>query len=131
MASALRRTFRRRRVTPGSYKPNPGSSPGVLTVSPLSHPSQVFVIAYGAEGYIEHACRELEEINRFVGSWPVVWVNVIGLGSIETIEKIGTMFGVDRLLLEDVLDTSHRPKTEHYEHHLFTIIKGWPDRRSV
>ncbi|MDX2112548.1 MAG: magnesium/cobalt transporter CorA [Alphaproteobacteria bacterium] len=124
MASALRRTFRRRRVTPGSYKPNPGSSPGVLTVSPLSHPSQVFVIAYGPEGYIEHACRELEEISRFVGAWPVVWVNVIGLGSIETIEKIGTMFGVDRLLLEDVLDTTHRPKTEHYEHHLFTIIKG-------
>jgi len=124
MASALRRTFRRRRVTSGSYKPNPGSAPGVLTVNPLSHPSQVFVIAYGQDGYVEHACRDPEEINRFVGTWPVVWVNVIGLGSIETIEKVGTMFGIDRLLLEDVLDTSHRPKTEYYEHHIFTIMKG-------
>lgn len=124
MASVLRRTFRRKRVTSGSYKPNPGSAPGMLTVNPLSHPSQVFVIAYGPEGYVEHACRDLDEINRFIGAWPVVWVNVIGLGSIDAIEKIGTMFNIDRLLLEDVLDTSHRPKTEYYEHHIFTIMKG-------
>ena len=124
MANVLRRTFRRRRVSSGSYKPNPGSAPGMLTVSPLSHPSQVFVIAYGPEGYVEHACRDLDEINRFTGVWPVVWVNVIGLGSIDIIEKVGTMFAIDRLLLEDVLDTSHRPKTEYYEHHIFTIIKG-------
>ena len=91
MANVLSRTFRRKRVTSGSYKPNPGSAPGVLTVNPLSHPSQVFVIAYGPEGYVEHACRELEDINRFIGAWPVVWVNVIGLGSIDAIEKIGTM----------------------------------------
>jgi len=124
MASALRRTFRRRRVTSGTFKPNPGSAPGILTANPLSHPSQVFVIAYGPEGYVEHACRDLDEINRFIGAWPVVWVNVIGLGSIDTIEKIGTLFNIDRLLLEDVLDTSHRPKTEYYEHHIFSIIKG-------
>lgn len=96
----------------------------MLTVSPLSHPSQVFVVGYGPEGYVEHACRDVEEINRFTDAWPVVWVNVIGLGSIDTIEKIGDMFNIDKLLLEDVLDTSHRPKTEYYEHHIFTIIKG-------
>lgn len=124
MARNLRRPFKRKRIVPGAAMPAPGSSPGSLTVNPLSHPSQVYVIAYGPEGYIEHACADVEEINRFLGVWPVVWVNVVGLGSIDVIEKIGTMFGLERLLLEDVLDTSHRPKVEYYEHYVFTIIKG-------
>lgn len=125
MARSLRRPFRSKRFFPGSYKINPpGSAPGSLTVSPLSHPSQIFVIAYGPDGYVEQACRDVEEINRFVGVWPTVWVNVIGLGSIDIIEKVGNLFGLDRLLLEDVLDTTHRPKVEYYENYVFTIIKG-------
>ncbi len=124
MARTLRNTFRRKRAVPSLHKPRPGSAPGMLTVSPLSHPSQVFVIAYGPEGYVEHICQDIEEINQFIGAWPVVWVNVIGLGGIDVIEKVGTIFGLDRLLLEDVLDTSHRPKVEYYEHYVFTIVKS-------
>lgn len=123
--ATLRRSFKKKVPTiPSLYKPRPGSSPGMLTVSPLSHPSQVFVIAYGPEGYVEHICQDVEEINQFIGAWPVVWVNVIGLGSIDVIEQVGTQFGLDRLLLEDVLDTTHRPKVEYYEHYIFTIIKS-------
>ncbi len=120
----IRSTFKRKSSVPSLHKPRPGSSPGMLTVSPLSHPSQIFVIAYGPEGYVEHACQDVDEINQFLGAWPVVWVNVIGLGSIDVIEKIGTLFSLERLLLEDVLDTSHRPKVEYYEHYVFTIIKS-------
>ncbi len=124
MANAIRRSFRRRRIIPASFKPRPGSAPGSLAVSPLSHPSEVYVIAYGPEGYVEHNCKDVAEIEQFLTAWPVVWVNVIGLGSIDVIEKVGTMFALDRLLLEDVLDTSSRSKVEYYEHYVFTIMKG-------
>jgi magnesium transporter len=120
----IRSSFKRKSTVPSLHKPRPGSAPGMLTVSPLSHPSQIFVIAYGPEGYVEHACQDVDEIPQFLGAWPAVWVNVIGLGSIDVIEKIGTLFSLDRLLLEDVLDTSHRPKVEYYEHYVFTIIKS-------
>lgn len=118
------RTLRRRRAGPGMLKPNPGSAPGLLQHNPLSHPTHIMVIAYGPEGYLEHPCQSLEEIERFIGAWPVVWVNVTGLADIEMIERLGTLFNLDRLLLEDVLDTAHRPKVEFYEHYAFTILKG-------
>lgn len=124
MSTRSRRSFRKRRIIPASYKPRPGSAPGSLAASPLSHPSEVFVMAYGPDGYVEHTCKNVEEINQFLTAWPVVWVNVIGLGNIEVIEKIGAMFSLERLLLEDVLDTTSRPKVEYYENYVFTIMKG-------
>lgn len=120
----IRQSLKRKRIIPGSYKPNPGSAPGMLTASPLSHPTQVLVTAYGPEGYVEHVCENVDEINRFLGVWPVVWVNVIGLANLQIIEQVGNLFTLDRLLLEDVLDTTHRPKVEYYEHYVFTIMKG-------
>lgn len=123
MTPTLRRTFRKRRIVPLPH-PLPGSAPGQLAVSPLSHPSEVRVIAYGPDGHIEQVCQSVDELNQFITAWPVVWVNVIGLGSLDVIEKVGTLFGLDRLLLEDVLDTTHRPKVEYYENYVFTIMKG-------
>jgi len=119
-----RRSFRRKRLIPTSYKPNPGSAPGVLTVNPLSHPTELLIIGYGPDGYMEQTCSKVEEIEKFLAVWPVVWVNVIGLGDIQLIEDVGNLFALDRLSLEDVLDTSHRPKVEYYENYVFTIIKG-------
>lgn len=119
-----RRSFKRRRLFPSSYKPNPGSAPGILTVNPLSYPTELMVIGYGPEGYMEKNCTSVSEIEKFMITWPVVWVNVVGLGNIQMIEDVGNLFALDRLSLEDVLDTSHRPKVEYYEHYMFTIIKG-------
>lgn len=119
-----RHSFRRKRILPTSYKPNPGSAPGVLTVSPLSHPTELVVIGYGPDGYMEKVCTTIAEVEQFLDAWPMVWVNVIGLGNIQLIEDVGNLFSLDRLSLEDVLDTSHRPKIEYYENYLFTIIKS-------
>lgn len=113
-----------RRVATTEYKAKPGSSPGELTVNPLSHPTQLLIIAYGPGGYVEHECKTVKEIHGFTADWPVVLVNVVGLGNIEIIEKIGTEFGLERLSLEDVLDIGHSPKVEYHEHYIFTIIKG-------
>ena len=119
-----RRSFIRKRLAPTSYKPNPGSAPGVLTVSPLSYPTELLIIGFGPDGYMEQACKNVDEIEKFMSAWPVVWVNVIGLGNLQLIEDIGNLFALDRLSLEDVLDTTHRPKVEYYENYVFTIIKA-------
>ncbi len=119
-----RSSFKRKRLIPSSYKPNPGSAPGVLTVNPLSHPTELMVVGYGPDGYMEKTCKDSSELEKFMITWPVVWVSVVGLGNIQLIEDVGNLFALDRLSLEDVLDTSHRPKLEYHEHYMFTIIKG-------
>ena len=120
-----RHKFRKRRnINASKFMAIPGAAPGELTASPFSHPTQLLIMAYGPNGCVEQECKTIEEIHNFTNSWPVVLINVIGLGNVDIIEHIGTQFGIDRLSLEDVLNTGHSPKVEYYEHYIFSIIKG-------
>ena len=51
------------------------------------------------------------------------WINITGLHDPETIGAIGEMFDLHPLLLEDVVDTSIRPKIEEYENCMFMSAK--------
>ncbi len=124
MARSKKRLHKRKNLAPGQMKSNPGSAPGVLQHNPLHLPTRITLMCYGVEGFIEHPVDNVNEIGPFLSAWPVVWVNVVGLADVELIDQLGTLFALDRLSLEDVLDTSHRPKVEFYEHYVFTIVKG-------
>lgn len=52
------------------------------------------------------------------------WLDVRGLHNTQEIEAIGTAYGLDPLLLEDILDTEQRPKCEQTEHGIFIILKS-------
>lgn len=119
------RLLRKRRISPKISRANPGSAPGVLHHNPDHLPSTLSLVAFGPEGFVEERdVRDLKEVDYLVQHWPIVWVHVTGLGTIELIEQLGNMFALDRLSLEDLLDISHRPKVEFYESYVFTIVKG-------
>lgn len=120
---AHRKTKKRHDFTV-KHRTIPGAAPGELTANPLSHPTKLSVFAYSHEGCLERDCQSVEEIQKLTVEFPVVLLTVTGLGDIDIIEKIGNMFAIERLSLEDILDTSHSPKIEHYEHYIFTILKG-------
>jgi magnesium transporter len=63
------------------------------------------------------AIREIRE--RF----PVVWVNVNGLGDADVARGIGDLFGLHTLALEDVLNVHQRPKVEEYDRELFLVTR--------
>lgn len=52
------------------------------------------------------------------------WLDVRGLHDPQEIESIGKAYGLDPLLLEDILDTDQRPKCELTEHGIFVIMKN-------
>jgi len=53
----------------------------------------------------------------------VSWINVSGIHDVQTIEKIGINFDLHPLIMEDILNTSHRPKQEDLGHYLFIVLK--------
>ena len=108
--------LRKKRLSPGVSRANPGSSPGVLLHTSLHLPTRVSVTAYGPEGYVEHNdVTDMEFIDELARDWPVVWIGVNGLEDIKLIEEIGEWYALDKLHLEDVLDVGQRPKIEMYE----------------
>lgn len=52
-----------------------------------------------------------------------LWVRVKGLATLEVIQKIGEIYNLHPLLLEDVTNTAHRPKTEEFDNYLFMIVR--------
>ena len=58
-----------------------------------------------------------------IGDGYITWLNVNGLNNIEEVKKLGAYTQLNNLLLEDVLDTEHRPKVEILDNHILVIIK--------
>jgi len=110
-------------VVMGLRRAPPGSSPGLLISHPGSSQPVLHVIGYGPEEIVEHPVSEIAELEDVVGRTPVTWVNVDGLGDPQTIERLGALFKVHRLALEDVVNVHQRPKVEEYADHLFIVLR--------
>ncbi|MGF1627395.1 MAG: magnesium/cobalt transporter CorA [Alphaproteobacteria bacterium] len=90
---------------------------------PAALPSRLHVIAYGPDGLEEIAGCQPADVERLRDRAAVLWIDVTGLADIALIERIGSIFGLHRLSLEDVINVHQRPKAEDFEHHLFIIVR--------
>lgn len=54
----------------------------------------------------------------------ITWYDVRGLHEVEIVEKLGSIFHLHPLLMEDVLDIHQRPKFEEYESGLFLVLRA-------
>ncbi len=104
-------------------RPPPGSMPGTLELDPEAFPPELRVIAYGPDGYSETEPTSVEDVVPLLEGWPVVWVNVDGLGSETTIRRLGELFGLHRLVLEDIVHTGQRAKVEPYPEYLYVVAR--------
>ena len=53
----------------------------------------------------------------------VTWISVSGVHDIPLIEALGHTLGLHALTLEDIANTSQRPKTESFPEYLFVVLK--------
>lgn len=101
----------------------PGTAPGTLVAAPDAAQPVVRVIAYGPHEITEFTADHLQQVCEMRGKWPVLWVNVDGLGDVDTVQRLGEMFGLHRLALEDVLHVHQRAKVEAYPDNLFIVAR--------
>jgi magnesium transporter len=109
----------------------PGSAPGTLAVDPRAPRPVLQLIAYGPEQYEQRTISDVHCIAQYLGKFPVVWLNVDGLGDATVIGRIGELFGLHPLALEDVLNTHQRAKVEDYKNYLFVTARMVNDGRRV
>jgi magnesium transporter len=110
----------RRRVRPHS---SPGAPPGTLVADPNALPTKLHVIAYTPEDLVDEKPEDPARLKALLEKYSVVWLNVTGLADVETIRKIGEIFGLHPLALEDVINTHQRPKIEPYDGFDFFILQ--------
>jgi magnesium transporter len=107
-----------------------GTSPGTLSVEAGAAKPSVLLIAYGPDKLAEIPDADLETIRGHLGQWPVVWVHVAGLGDVELLRRLGDLFGLHPLALEDVATGPQRPKVEHFDNLVFVIARMLVESRA-
>jgi magnesium transporter len=98
-----------------------GSTPGTLTINPLSAPPEIVVLDY-SENQCEHRLNlQPIEIKPYLDRQSVTWIDLKGFGHEETIRQIGDVFQLHPLFLEDIVNVPQRPKVEEGDRQLLLI----------
>jgi len=114
----------RKKVRPRFHRRTPpGALPGTLAADPGAAQPEIRVIAYGPDEFVEEEIHNLDRLPTLVGKHPVTWVNVAGLGDAAAIGRLGEIFGLHVLALEDVVNTHQRAKVEEYGDHLYVVAR--------
>lgn len=112
-------------MTFGKYRHHhrPGTAPGTLAPVAGAPFPEIALMAFSESDLVEASVTAPEEIAPYLEKWPVTWVNVDGLGSAETVQRLGAVFSLHPLALEDVLSLNHRAKLDDYGDCLFMILR--------
>jgi len=101
----------------------PGSEPGAVAIGPRAEPHSIKAFVYGPSGCSEHEPTTPDEAAALRGTAPVAWINVDGLDRPEVLHRLGELFGLHPLALEDVANVHQRAKVEPYPGHLFIVAR--------
>jgi len=103
----------------------PGTAPGTLRAPEVRRVEEVSisVMEYDAEGVEEWSAASIDQALARRTGRSVTWIDVVGLHDVELVQRLGEVFGLHSLALEDVLNTGQRPKMEVHEDHLFVIMR--------
>jgi len=106
-----------------------GLPPGSLVYigSQAAETSKVTLCEYDGDHVIKKEIVNIKELKNLKGKPTVSWVNVKGIHDPSLLEQLGDVFGIHPLILEDILNTDHRPKMEDMEGYIFLTLKRFCD----
>ncbi len=102
-----------------------GLSPGTVVYIGEKKTAEVriTVIDYNEKEFQKREKVKAEECFPFKDKDSITWINVDGVHNTDIIEEIGDCFGLHPLLLEDIGDTTQRPKVEDTDDYMFVVLK--------
>jgi magnesium transporter len=101
----------------------PGSKPGTVVIASDAQPTTIRVMAYDKDRIVEESIDDPSELQSYLNKWPVVWADVVGLGSEDVLRKVAQVFHIHPLALEDVAHVYQRAKVEPYDENLYIVLR--------
>ena len=101
----------------------PGSIPGTLNIEDDAELPEIVLIDYQSDRAHRVSNLTPEACARHLNTDSVSWVDVKGLGSESILQRLGKVFDLHPLVLEDVVNVPQRPKVEDYPQQLVIITQ--------
>ena len=114
-----------------------GSIPGTVEYigKPRVEDVKIDVLEYDESQTAElHRLSSIKELEGYLVHPGIKWIQITGVHNPEILNDIGNLFGINSLDLEDIANTTQRPRIEERENYIFLIFKILqiiPDTRDV
>ncbi len=102
---------------------SPGELPGALDIDPNSPPPVIVLIDYCKDDATRCELSTPEEVIPYLDTESVSWVDVKGFGNEEIMQRLGQVFNLHPLVLEDMVNVPQRPKVEEHPEQLLIIAR--------
>lgn len=81
------------------------------------------IIDYDEDRVIEREDVDIDECVQLLHRPGVTWINVNGIHETQMVETLGERFGLHPLTIEDVVNTTQRPKMEEFDDYIFVVVR--------
>src|ERR1044071_9889031 len=88
-----------------------------------SDKTRITVIDYSGHDYSEKELDDVEDCMVYKNRPTITWINIDAIHQIDVMEKIVHCFDIHPLVMEDILNTDHRPKVEDFGDYIYIILK--------
>jgi magnesium transporter len=103
-----------------------GASPGTVVYVGEDRSDAITITRtqYDGASLEERVLADLNELAPATdGTSGVIWYNVDGVHDAQLLEKMGDLFGLHSLVVEDIVNTAQRPKMEDFGNYIFLTLK--------
>ncbi len=103
----------------------PGSYPGAIEFVGEQRLAkvQIDVIHYDGHDWSEQLDVSVRSCADVVRKDSITWMNVSGVHDVALVERLGECFGIHPMTLEDIANTTQRPKVEEFPGYVFMVLK--------
>lgn len=107
-----------------NHKKKIGQVPGsIIYTGHKASPLSIELFEYDSESLNEAHYKTVTEIFDIKDTKATAWININGLNQVEAIDQIGRHFDIHPLILEDIVNTSQRPKIDELNDYVFIVLK--------
>lgn len=103
--------------------PSVGARPGTLIIAEDAPPPKIRMLDYTRDDIRDVEVTDVEQLQEALSEDSVTWVDVQGFGDEDAIRRIGEIFSLHSLAVEDVINVPQRPKAEAYDVQLLVITR--------
>ena len=102
------------------------SPPGTVQYvgKPRTGGARIELIEFNESEVAEYKIENPEQIKKFLASEKIKWIRVTGVHDMELMAKLGDLFQINQLELEDIANTSQRPRMEERDDYIFMVFKA-------
>jgi magnesium transporter len=91
----------------------------------LTEKTKITIVDYDEAHIEEKEISTARECGQFKNRSTVTWIHINGIHDVQTLEELGTIFGLHPLTLEDILNSDQRPKMEDFCEYIYIVLKAF------